>query len=160
VADFFGVSSTPLNLLVHAEGLLSWTSISKQTLRRVSGLGRKYIFRRFCSSGWTNGKSRPDPDIRRIWESPLEGPLSRCSCNTVPPQCRQVSMSFVNTRLRPCARKVLLGADSLWNRVRFTRGFGTRAARRAIKSSGRFRCRAWVIIEAVCYRLSTMAQEA
>jgi len=69
-------------------------------------------------------------------------------------------MSIVNTRLRPCARKVLLGADTPWKRVRFTRGFGTRAARRAIKASGRFRCRAWVIIGAVCYCLSTMAQEA
>jgi len=33
-------------------------------------------------------------------------------------------------------RCLLLGAKAPWNRVRFTRGFGTSAARRAMKSSG------------------------
>ena len=34
------------------------------------------------------------------------------------------------------ARYRLLGANTPWKRVRFTRGFGARAARRAMKSSG------------------------
>ena len=33
-------------------------------------------------------------------------------------------------------RRLLLGANTPWKRVRFTRGFGTGAARRAMKSSG------------------------
>ncbi len=45
-------------------------------------------------------------------------------------------MSILNTRFRRCARKVLLGENTLWKRATFTRGFGTRAARRAMKSSG------------------------
>ncbi len=34
------------------------------------------------------------------------------------------------------ARYLLLGANTPWKRVRLTRGFGTRAANRAMKSSG------------------------
>jgi hypothetical protein len=34
------------------------------------------------------------------------------------------------------ARCLLFGANTPWKRVRFTRGFGTRAASLAIKSSG------------------------
>ena len=33
-------------------------------------------------------------------------------------------------------RYLLLGANTPWNRVKLTRGFGTRAANRAMKSSG------------------------
>ena len=36
----------------------------------------------------------------------------------------------------PAHGKLLLGANTPWKRVRWTLGFGTRAASRAIKSSG------------------------
>ena len=35
-----------------------------------------------------------------------------------------------------CWRRALLGANTPWNRVRFTSGFGTKAVRQAIKSHG------------------------
>jgi len=72
----------------------------------------------------------------------------------LPPRCRQISMSTLNTRFKRCAqvmaarrsdaistlfprqrralpprvtleRRLLLGANTSWKRVRFTRGFGT-----------------------------------
>jgi hypothetical protein len=84
---------------------------------------------------------------------------------SLPLHCRQVSMSMAKTRLRRCAHDIarcrsltepspraakaavrvpgticarsgLAGANTLWYRGRCARGFGTSAARRAIKSSG------------------------
>jgi len=45
MAAFLGNPSAPLNLVVQAEGPLSWTWFSKQTLRRVSGSGRELPIR-------------------------------------------------------------------------------------------------------------------
>ena len=84
---------------------------------------------------------------------------------TAPPQRAHVSISIWNTRLRrwaqvmaawrsaavlgepgwrrgprragvTCTRRLWLGANTPWNRVRLTRGVGTKAASRAMKSSG------------------------
>ncbi len=72
----------------------------------------------------------------------------RCCLDRVP-----TSVPAAPTRCQPCARRLLLGANTPWKRVRFTRGLtymdvlmprahgcagaaGTRAARRAMKSSG------------------------
>ena len=84
---------------------------------------------------------------------------------TAPPHCSHTSISIRNTRLRRraqviarcfsaagsgfaaarrvprpagviSARQCEFGANTPWNRVRFTRGRGTNAARRAMKSSG------------------------
>jgi hypothetical protein len=41
MAAYLGDPSASLSLVGHAARLLSWASIAKQPLRRVSGLGRK-----------------------------------------------------------------------------------------------------------------------
>ena len=117
---------------------------------------------RLGCSGSTAPVARPRcPRIRSM----SAGCSMQAMTRSRPPHCRQVSMSMANTRLRRCAQVIarcglmvdgswcslpaaarvlgttrdrsgLAGANTPWYRVRCARGFGTSAARRAIKSSG------------------------
>ncbi len=73
MAAYLGDPSASLSLVGHAARLLSWASIAKQPLRRVSGLGRKPPLGGPGDFHRLNGGNRPVSAIRCVCP---QGPIT------------------------------------------------------------------------------------